>query len=337
MAVNSNSRTGSLARTDRDGSRERPAFPLWDMPPDRDEVTGRVHDQYAIHPFPPPQRKHSYRQHAAFVRSFLEGLGKDPHGWRFGDIACGTGLMMLDYALEFREASFAGYDLSETSVDRANELFRREGVENARAAVANLLEIEEIESFDYLLSWGTVHHLADPFQGIAVLCRALKPGGVLRLGVYGHYGNFERKLQQEIMETVGGHLPLDERIALVREWATVDPRLVEANTAPPVDLDDDDWVVDEFLHAWEQPLRLRDVVRCLDASGVQVVGLTDYYDAPISLDPSRHLPPGHLSELAAELSFERRCHLVDLLVRPYWLSVLAVKQSDGHLRPLGDG
>ncbi len=334
--MTTNSPTGSLTRAARDGSSEGLTFSLGDLP-DRDEVTGRVHDQYAVHPFPPPQRKHSYRGHAAYVRSFLEGIGRDPARWRFGDIACGTGLMMLDYALEFPEASFVGYDLSETSVDRANEMLRREGVDNAEAAVANLLEIEETESFDYILSWGTVHHLADPFQGISVLCRALKPGGVLRLGVYGHYGNFERKLQQEIMETVGGHLPLEERISLVRTWAEVDPRFVGAQTAPPVDLDDDDWVVDEFLHAWEQPLKLGEVVGCLGSSGLAAVVLTDYYDEPISLDPARYLPPGPLSELAAGLPFEQQCHLVDLLARPYWLSVLAVKQSGGDLSSPGEG
>ena len=328
--------TGSLSRADRDGSSGRLAFSPG-RPPDREEVTGRVHDQYAVHPFPPPQRKHSYRGHAAYVRSFLEGIGKDPAGGRFGDIACGTGLMMLDYALEFPEASFVGYDLSETSVDRANEMLRHEGVGNARAAVADLLEIEEAESFDYVLSWRTAHHLADPFLGISVLCRALKPGGVLRLGVYGHYGNFERKLQQEIIKTVGGHLPLEERISLVRAWAAVDPRVVEAQTAPPVDLGDDDWVVDEFLHAWEQPLKLGEVVGCLGSAGLQVVDLTDYYDEPISLDPARHLLPGPLRPPASHLSFERRCHLVDLLARPYWLSVLAVKQPGGDLRLPGEG
>jgi tRNA G46 methylase TrmB len=71
---------------------------------------------YARHPFPPPQRKHSYRRHAAYLREFLAERGVDPRGATFGDIPCGTGHMMLDYAREFAEAWFVGYEISETSV-----------------------------------------------------------------------------------------------------------------------------------------------------------------------------------------------------------------------------
>ncbi len=293
-------------------------------PPAPERVTSQVRQQYLEHPFPPPQRKHSYREHAAFVRRVLDDLGLDPTGWRFGDIACGTGLMMLDYALEFPEAEFVGYDLSEASVARANEVLQAEGVKNARAAVGNLLELREVDSFDYILSWGTVHHLAEPDAGMAVLCRALKPGGLLRLGVYGHYGNLDRQIQQEFVRSLGEGLPLDERIQVVREWAA-EAGFADAVTAPPVDLSDDAWVVDEFLHAWESPLRLRDVVRTLQAGGLEPFLLTDYYGERIPLDPAEHLRNRHLVELAGRLELLERCHLVDLMVRPYWLSVFAQK------------
>ena len=81
---------------------------------------------YVRHPFPPAQRKYSYRRHAAYVRRFLTEQGVDPQGLQFGDIACGTGLMMLDYAREFPEASFTGYDISPASVDLVNETLRNE-------------------------------------------------------------------------------------------------------------------------------------------------------------------------------------------------------------------
>jgi SAM-dependent methyltransferase len=298
---------------------------------DHEEVARRVREQYLGHPFPSPQRRHSYREHARFVRRFLDQLGLDPRGWRFGDIACGTGLMLLDYALEFSEAELVGFDLSEASVARANATLAEEGVSNAKAVLADLLDLSEIEAFDYILSWGTVHHLAEPRAGLEVLTRALKPGGVLRLGVYGYYGNWERHLQQEIIRTLGQDLDLAGKIRLVRDWAAVDPRFVAAQTAPPVDLSDDDWVVDEFLHVWERPLPLRDVVSCLEAGGLEILRLTDYYDQEISLDPAAHLKSPELAERAMRMPFGQRCHLIELVTRPYWLSVLARK--GGHRRP----
>ncbi|SRR5579875_590489 len=306
--------------------RERTAAPAGHPGAHRD-VAARVRGQYRAHPFPPPQRRHSYRNHARFVRQYLEGLGIDPAGRRFGDMACGTGLMLLDYALEFPEAELVGYDLSEASVERANATLAEEGVGNARALVADLLDLGETESFDYVVSWGTIHHLAEPGEGLLALARVLKPGGVLRLGVYGYYGNWERHIQQEIVRTLGQGLDLEDKIRLVREWAAADLRFLAAQTAPPVDLDDDDWVVDEFLHVWERPLRLDEVVSGLARGGLSVLALTDYDDRPIPLDPTAHIRSPTLAQRASQLPFDQQCHLVELLTRPYWLAVLARKQG----------
>jgi len=75
-------------------------------PPDAKQVVEAVGNMYHQFPFPPPQRKHTYRQHAVFVHQLLKKLQINPKGKLFGDIACGTGLMMLDYALEFPETRF---------------------------------------------------------------------------------------------------------------------------------------------------------------------------------------------------------------------------------------
>ncbi len=279
------------------------------------------------HPFPTSQRKYSYRRHAAYVRRFLEKRGIDLQGRKFGDMACGTGLMMLDYAREFPEASFVGLDISETSVGLVNETLRQEGVTNARAYVQDLTLLDVEGEFDYIVSWGTVHHLPDPAQGIAVLCRALKPGGILRAGVYGYYGNWERRVQQEIIRAITVSAGDDDaaRIEAVKVWARGDRNFKNYYTAPPVDLDDGNWVVDEFLHVWEQHLRLRDVVSWLGGQGMRVVRMTDYYDQEIPLDVACHSTSPVFAAMAEKLPFEDQCHVIDMIVRPYWLSVFAEK------------
>jgi SAM-dependent methyltransferase len=254
---------------------------------------------YGRHPFPPAQRKYSYRRHAAYVRRFLADHGIDPRGRKFGDIACGTGLMMLDYAREFPESSFTGYDISAASVDQ----------------------------FDYIVSWGTVHHLPDPAEGVAILCRALKAGGILRLGVYGYYGNWERRAQQEIIRSITETLTGDDaaRIEAVRVWARGDRNFKNYYTAPPVDLDDDNWVVDEFLHVWEKHLKLRDVVSWLGEQGMRVLRMTDYYDQEIPLEVGCHSSSPAFTAMVEKLPFESQCHVIDMIVRPYWLSLFAEK------------
>ena len=292
------------------------------------EIVRSVREMYRRHPFPPPQRKYTYRRHAASVRQFLEERGIDPRGRRFGDIACGTGLMMLDYAREFPETTFVGYDLSETSVALVNETLEKEAVTNARAYVQDIMTLDLEGEFDYIVSWGTIHHLPDSEKGIGILCRALKPGGILRTGIYGYYGNWERTVQQEIIRTITEGVTDDAaRIEAVRTWARGDRNYKNYYTAPPIDLEDDNWVVDEFLHVWEQHLRLRDVVSWLGAQGMRVLRMTDYYDQEISLDVASHSGSPAFVATVEKLPFEARCHVIDMIVRPYWLSLFAEKLS----------
>ena len=289
------------------------------------DVVSAVRHMYARHPFPPPQRKNSYRRHAAYVRQFLRERGIVPEGATFGDIACGTGLMMLDYAREFPETSFTGYDISETSVGLVNETLDAERVSNARAYLQDITALDRAGEFDYIVSWGTVHHLPDPAQGMANLCRALKPGGILRLGVYGYYGNWERRIQQEMLRKIAPDLDDQARIEAVRVWARGDRNFKNYYTAPPVDLADDNWVVDEFLHVWEKHLRLSDVVSWLRGEHMEVLRLTDYYDQEIPLDVGHHSSSPEFAGQVGKLAFEDQCDVIDMIVRPYWLSLFAQK------------
>jgi ubiquinone/menaquinone biosynthesis C-methylase UbiE len=294
------------------------------------DIAQRVAQMYTRYPFPSAQRRHSYRRHAAHVREFLQQLGIDPAGKHFGDIACGTGLILLDYAQEFPEVQFSGFDITEASVNRANENLAQENVTNARAHLQNIMELALDSEFDYILSWGTIHHLPDAEEGVGILCRALKPGGVIRTGIYGFYGNWERRLQQEVIRTIGPEQAgndLAQRIAAVRDFASGDRNFRNYYTAPPVDLSDDVWVVDEFLHVWEKHLPLRDVVSWLEAQDMEVLKMTDYYDQEISLDIARHSTSDAFIERVRELPFADQCHVIDMIVRPYWLSLFARKAS----------
>lgn len=294
----------------------------------QDSIVQRVAQMYARYPFPTPQRKHTYRKHAVHVRQFLEGLGIDLRGRQFGDIACGTGLMLLDYAREFPEVRLRGIDVTAESVQSANQTLEREGVTNACAQVQDIMELDLESEFDYIVSWGTIHHLPDSRAGVRILARALKPGGVLRTGIYGFYGNWERRIQQEVVRTISGDadaIAMESRIEAVRQFASGDRNFKNYYTAPPVDLSDDSWVVDEFLHVWESHLTLREVVTWLQDAGLEVLHMTDYYDQEISLDIARHSTSEAFVDRVRELPFAERCHVIDMIVRPYWLSLFARK------------
>jgi len=296
-------------------------------PPDAKQVVEAVGNMYHQFPFPPPQRKHTYRQHAVFVHQLLKKLQINPKGKLFGDIACGTGLMMLDYALEFPETRFIGYDISSKSVDLANKYFQKAGIGNrVHSFIKDITKLKDKEEFSYIVSWGTIHHLPNPKEGIHILCRALKPNGVLRTGIYGYYGNWERRIQLEIVDTIlDNSMDFSTKIKIVQAWAKGDKTFKNTHTAPPVDIEDKTWVVDEFLHVWEQHLRLKDIVEWLTNEGMRIICLTDYYDKIISLNISDYSSNSVFIKRVERLSFPEHCHLIDLITRPYWISLFAQK------------
>jgi hypothetical protein len=57
---------------------------LSDLNVTNDDVVSAVRQMYARHPFPPPQRKNSYRRHAAYVHQFLRERGIVADGATFG-------------------------------------------------------------------------------------------------------------------------------------------------------------------------------------------------------------------------------------------------------------
>jgi SAM-dependent methyltransferase len=44
------------------------------------------------------------------------------------------------------------------------------------------------EVFDYVFSNGVLHHTANAFGGFQDLCRVLRPGGFIVIGLYNTYG-----------------------------------------------------------------------------------------------------------------------------------------------------
>ena len=83
--------------------------------------------------------------------------------------------------------------------------------------------------------------------------------------------------------------------------------------------------VDEFRHVRERHLQLRDIVSWLRDQEMRVVRMTDYYDQEIPLEVGCHSSNSAFTAMAEKLPFESQCHVIDMIVRPYWLSLFAEK------------
>lgn len=98
---------------------------------------------------------------------------------------CGTGLEIMKVLNTYRGVSVLAVDLSATSLAYAMRKVAEYGFSSVEYLQADILDLNSLsERFDLIDSFGVVHHMADPAQGLRVLASLLKPDGMLFIGLY---------------------------------------------------------------------------------------------------------------------------------------------------------
>ncbi len=98
---------------------------------------------------------------------------------------CGTGQEALAIALARRDAQVLGVDLSRASLAYATRMAGKLGAGNVRFVHGDLLGLSQLDhAFEVIECTGVLHHMEDPIAGWRVLTEILRPGGVMKIGLY---------------------------------------------------------------------------------------------------------------------------------------------------------
>jgi SAM-dependent methyltransferase len=139
----------------------------------------------------------------------------DLNGRKILDAGCGTGQRVLGFAKRYPKAKFQGIDLTTASLEVAKQLAQRHNIQNIKFRKADILNLNLGENFDFIISTGVVHHLADPQRGLKNLCQHLASDGVICLWYYHPFGESDRLVNRELLLTLWG----DQRSDLGRgQW-----------------------------------------------------------------------------------------------------------------------
>ena len=102
---------------------------------------------------------------------------------------CGTGRDTAVLAAIFPDAIITAIDLSRTSLAYAAIRAEEHGLKNISLRHGDILKLGALgRTFDYISSTGVLHHMENPIEGWKVLCGLLKPGGLMRIGLYSEIG-----------------------------------------------------------------------------------------------------------------------------------------------------
>jgi len=98
------------------------------------------------------------------------------------DVGCGAGFLVRQYARN--GARIFGIDFTDISVKRSSlslKVYQLPG--HIMQANAEELPFKD-SSFDYVTSWGVLHHLPSTENGLKEVLRVLKPGGLAIISLY---------------------------------------------------------------------------------------------------------------------------------------------------------
>lgn len=93
------------------------------------------------------------------------------------DVGCGSGRALCLLAENFPNSRFTGYDFSEEGVARARSEAAAKGIVNVRFEVQDVARLCDLERFDLITAFDSIHDQAQPAKVLKGISDALKPDG----------------------------------------------------------------------------------------------------------------------------------------------------------------
>lgn len=203
---------------------------------------------------------------------------------------CGTGNQPLSLAAHLPEARILAVDLSLSSLSYALRKARELGLDGrVTFAQADLLRLGQRDaSFDVIECIGVLHHMQEPLEGWRVLTGLLRPGGVMKIGLYSHTARLPvRQAREEIARHGYG-----ESLAEIRRFR----REREQDFAQPfqrsLDFYTASGVRDLLFHRQEHQFTIPQIEECLQTLGLRFIGFTH---SPVIYDAFRRHRPGRIT------------------------------------------
>jgi tetratricopeptide (TPR) repeat protein/SAM-dependent methyltransferase len=204
---------------------------------------------------------------------------------------CGTGAHAITSALRYRNSKVLAMDLSLASLAYGKRQAEALGVERIEWARGDILALAgDARRFDMVDCGGVLHHMREPMAGWRILRDLLKPGGVMKIGLYSELAraDFVRlgadlTAQEDPADRIRSYrheiiaMPDDarlKRVLALRAFYT----LSECR--------------DLLFHVEEHRFNLPEIARCLEALDLEFIGfetreraVIDRYRARFPDDP----------------------------------------------------
>ena len=189
-------------------------------PDGADAVSEAVKDQYEANPYPrwsaPPAPTPRRLSDAIAALPNLDGKAFAGRAETVLVAGCGTGFEPIDMARMDPSLAITAMDLSRASLAHGMRVAEDLGLTRVQFAQGDILALDKVRArFDVITSTGVIHHMARPEDGLARLAGVLRPGGVVRLGLYSERARTVVRAAHDLIRQMGW-TPVDADIRAFR-------------------------------------------------------------------------------------------------------------------------
>ena len=292
-----------------------------------DNVSKKVRAQYEKNPYPrwiklsPFTKKRSIAEFCETAK--LQLYTENIKGVTAPDIlvaGCGTGQHSLETASRFSGCHITAVDLSLASLAYAKRKTVETGFTNIEYLQADILNLNCLEKeFDMIESSGVLHHMLDPIAGWKVLTSLLKPGGLMRIGLYSESARTHiADIQKEIKSLGVGASDTEMREfrrSIINSSSSSHQQLTKWGDFFSLSM-----LRDLIFHEQEHCFTLPQIASCLDELGLAFSGFVDR--SIISKFLEFHGKETNIYDLTKWHQYEEKDPLVFIGMYQFWCQKL---------------
>ena len=241
-----------------------------------------IEKQYINHPYPDPIEnmdeqinKYNYAQMSGIDLLWRKLYPEKEYDEKLDVLIAGCGTNQAVYhAIKFPESKNYAIDVSQSSIDHIHKMIKKFGIKNLEVEKKDIIELDNNNEFDYVISTGVIHHTKDPIKSLQSLVNVTKADGALFIMVYAIY------LRQGIyyLQDAFNYLGLESTkkdVGLIRNLIKLLPSNHYAlnyineiqQTFGTKDLSFDAGVVDTFLNARDVAYDINSLKDLIKSSG----------------------------------------------------------------------
>lgn len=184
-----------------------------------------------------------------FARALDEAI---PFGARVLEVGCGTGQLSLYLSVAKRQVF--GVDLCPNSLQLARAFRDTHGLTRAHFYQMNLFRpIFKPANFDLVYCSGVLHHTGFPRKGFEAICRLVKPGRYIVVGLYNRY----MRIPTHVRRFFSRFVDIRRIDPIVRRFGT--PKKQQT------------WFMDQYRNPHETDHSITEVMKWFDDNGFEFV------------------------------------------------------------------